>query len=256
MRQSVLYKRSSFFIDIFNVMYYLDLFLFHEMKERMKNDECLRYFFSEKIPSIEPSPQNDIMIVRTLSGKLHKNILMDWINRDRFCEINQRELLDIYVESLVKDMVQNPICDQFIQLTEFGHTIRILCNDTNTKNVTLYAPYNSELIVDSIKESFHGYNIDKLSMFTGKKDNKAKEFAADSYVLEDAQDIDNYLCTKHPGMLVEVLIPSYEYNLKTDRTDMEKMVEQIMITRLNIKNNDSWYKDNFNLSINTIAVPI
>jgi len=236
-------------------MLYVDLFLYHEMKKRMETDACLQYFFSDNIPDIEPIPKNDRGIVRVLSNKINKNVLLDWINKEKFCEMNDPNMLVIYVENLVKDMLQNPTCDEYVQLTGFGNNLRILCNDNNTSRVTLYMPYDSDIIYESIRDAFNGYSLDKLSVFVGQKEKKAKEFIADSYVLEDARDIDKYLSVKYAG-LTEVIIPAYEFNLIEDRSNIEKLIEQVTITRLKLDHEEKWYRDNFNLSINTIATPI
>ena len=250
-----LFRRSSFFIDVFNVILYIDLFLFHEIKARMEEDDALRYFFEDGLPKIEPTQENDKLIVHEACTKKNQIILWDWINKEKFLESNSEELLSEYIFSLYMDMLTNPICDEYMQTTEFANALKILLKDEKIKSVTFYMPFDSDVIYDNIIEAFTGYGSQKIQFMVGNKDNKAEAFVADSYVLENAKDIDRYLKVPHSSQ-IEVLIPSYEFNLVESRTKIEQLIEQITYERLNLEEEDSVYSSKYNLSIHTIGVPI
>jgi hypothetical protein len=71
MQQKALYRRSSFFIDVMNVILYTDLFLYHELKERMKTDECIQYYFQKNLPNVEDSPENDTWLIHEFIRSLY-----------------------------------------------------------------------------------------------------------------------------------------------------------------------------------------
>jgi SHS2 domain-containing protein len=77
----------------------------------------------------------------------------------------------------------------------------------------------------------------------------------DSYVFENIRNVDELLCRPH-SLVTEVIIPAYDYNIAEDQTEFEQLVEQITYHRLALEHEDGFYKENYNLSINTIAVPV
>jgi hypothetical protein len=254
MQQKTLYKRASFFIDVTNVVLYTDLFLYHELKERMKNDESLYCFFNERFPAVEDSPENDTWLVHELSGKKHQNILEDWIDKELFLSTNASYLYDAYINQLYANLLSEPICDHYIQITEFGNTLRLLMKDEKLKTIYFYVPFESEVIFDNLRESFFGYGADKVKIVVGKK-NKEVLPIVDSYVFENVRDVDE-LIRAHHSSLTEVLIPTYDFNMVEDRTDLDKMIEQVTYHRLALSDEDKVYVEKFNLAINTISVPI
>ena len=250
-----LYRRSSFFIDVFNVIFYIDLFLFHEMVERMKEDECLSYYFVDGIPQIEPIQKNDHWVMHETASKKHQIILRDWIDEKKFLESNPPEVLDDFIYSLFEDMLTNPICNEYLQTTEFANALRILMGDDKVTAVYLYIPFESKLIAENLVDFFTGYGAERIQVIIGNKDPESKFFQADSFVFENVKDVDELLREKHTKP-VEVLIPNYEFNLVEDRTDLEKLVEQVLFQRLNLEEGNTAYKEKYNLLINTIEVPI
>lgn len=260
MKGSALYKRSTFFIDVFNVILYIDLFLYHEMVERMKTDESLVYYFKKGIPEIK-NPIQDVAVLHQISRKNHINILEDWIDKKKFIETNSidfhspEELYRDYIDALYVDMLTNSICEEYIQATEYGNTMKLLLKDQKIESITFYVPFESEVVAENLFDLYQGYG-DKLKIFVGEKTPGDTRLIADSYVFENVTDIDKLLCTKR-NQPVEVLIPTYEHNMIEGRTNNEKLVEQVTYQRLKLKNeNVSAYMTDYNLSIHTISVPI
>ena len=65
---NVLFKRSSFFVDVMNVVLYSDLFIYHEITERLKVDGLISYYFSN-IPKIDSSTTSkDSWIIHLTAG--------------------------------------------------------------------------------------------------------------------------------------------------------------------------------------------
>lgn len=250
-----LYRRSSFFIDIFNVIFYTDLFLFHEIIERMKTDECIKYYFEEGIPQIEPTQHNDQWVMHETSSKNHQIILRDWIDEKKFLASNPKTKLDPFIYALFEDMLTQPICGEYMQTTGFANALRILMGDDKLNTIYLYMPFESQPVVDNLLDFFTGYGVERIQLVTGKKDPESKPFQVDSFVLENVRDVDMYLRRKH-SKPTEVLIPAYNFNLAKDRDHLEQMVEQVLFQRLQLEEENMNYREKYNLLINTINVPI
>lgn len=260
MKGNALYKRSTFFIDVINVVLYIDLFLYHEILARMKTDESIEYYFTDGIPKSKEEI-GDVWVVHQTAKKSHQNILEDWIDKKKFIEINAidnhspEELYTSYVSSLYYDMLTNPICDQYMQVTEFGNAIKLLLKDSKLEKIIFYLPFESQPIIDNLLDVFTGYPFEKLKVFVGEKTPESPDIIADSYVFENVKDVDRLLRKPHRS-LTEVLIPTYEYNMAEGRTNFEKLLEQVIYQRLDLEDEDVNYEKEYNLSINTISVPI
>lgn len=258
MNNTVLFHRSSFFVDVCNVVLHTDLFLYHELKERIDNgDTLLDKLFTKTLPHIESSNSLtiDTFVIQKSATKNNQNILLDWINKPAFHEINIGMSLYDFVANLYYDIFMNPTCDDYIQMTEFGNTLKLLTTDSNFDILHLYIPFESECIYNNLMDSFAGVGISKITVLIGdKKQLFAEQNDYDSYVFENTSDIDTYLDFKQ-SKPKEVLIPNYEYNLVEDRTDLEKLTEQITYQRLNLRHPSEYYKEH-QLFINTIGVPL
>jgi len=255
MKQTVLYKRSNFFIDVFNVMLCIDLFFYHEIKTRINTDDCIKYYFEENLPDVEDTPSNDTYLTILFASKTHQNILYDWIDEEKFLESNSKDAMDQYLGFLYRDILENPTCDQFIQSTGFANTIKILSNDRNVLSITLWLPFQTDFIMKSLNESFRGYGLNKINIYIGEKKADAKEFRADAYTFENISDVDKYLRNPHQS-LIEVIVPAYEFNMMVDRTKLEKFYEQVTYRRLRLEEPNSNYREKYNLSINSLSVPV
>ena len=84
----------------------------------------------------------------------------------------------------------------------------------------------------------------------------------DSYVFENVSDIDEILATDESrnslgGQFIrEILIPTYEFNMEEGRTNLDILIEQVTYHKLKLNKSPNEYTNDFNLSINTISVPI
>ena len=252
--KSHLYRRSIFFIDVFNIILHIDLFLFYEIKKRMETDKSVKVYFT-KMPNIECNHQNDTLIIKACSNKEHQIILEDWIDKDLFLKYNTEETYVNYILDLFQDMLTNPLVNEFIQFTEFGNALKLIGNDDNTSKIILYMPFKSEFVESNLIGLFGGFGLDKITMYIGKKDLGSNMFNADMYVFENVQDIDNFLRSNHE-IITEVIIPTYEYNLIENRDNEEKMYEQVTNYRLKLEEPEIDYRRKYNLSINTIHVPV
>lgn len=257
MQGRALYRRSTFFVDVINVVLYADLFMYHDLSLRMKTDSCLQYFFEKNIPKAikgETIPQMDIRLTKELSAKKHQNILEDWIDKEEFIKLNGEEVYDEYVLSLHNLILSEPVYDEYIQTTSFGEALKLLTKDDRIDKIIFYVPFDYPVVTDNLIESFSRHDSGKMEIMIGGKDIGTNLPLADSYVFENVSDIDNFLRIKH-DQLTEVIVPAYEYNLAKDRSTEEREIEQVTIKRLNLKESGNDYAINYNLSINSLNIP-
>ena len=100
----------------------------------------------------------------------------------------------------------------------------------------------------------HQHNIEKIKLIFGDKTPYLLNNKFDTYVFENVTDIDNILF-ENVKTRVEVLIPTYEYNMVDDRTDSEKLIEQVTYQRLNLKRSPEEYRDK-GIIISSMSVPL
>jgi len=220
----------------------------------METDKSIKVYFT-KMPNIKCNHQYDTLIVQSCSNKEHQNILEDWIDKELFLKYNTEETYIAYIMDLYQDMLTNPLVNEFIQFTEFGNAIKLIGNDDNTSKIILYMPFKSKFVESNIIDLFGGFGLDKITMYVGRKSLESNMFNADMYIFENVQDIDEFLRSEHE-VITEVIVPTYEYNLINNRSNDEKMYEQVTSYRLNLKESELDYRRKYNLSINTIHVPI
>lgn len=265
MQNSVLFRRSSFFVDAINVIFYTDLFLYHELLERMKQNEFLRFIFGDKLQTFQTENRGELdkLIIKYTVTKKNQNILLDWISLEKYKESDIDISVEEYVSMLYGDMLTNPICEEYMQTTEFGNTLKLLSKDRQLNRLHIYIPLDSELLKQSINESFSNISGNSsLSIIVGGKEEYLKSHSYDSYVFENISDVDEFLAIEGkkvvgtPQTIKEVLIPTYEFNMEEGRTDLDILIEQVTYHKLKLKKTANEYQSDYNLSINTISVPI
>ena len=264
MQNSVLFRRSSFFVDAMNVIFYSDLFIYHELSKRMESNEFLTSIFGDKMPNFTASTRGDLdkLIIKSTVTKKNQNILLDWISKEKYNQSDINITMDEYVALLYQDIFTSPVCDEYLQLTEFGNTLKLLSKDRQVNKISVYIPFKSDFLINSIYDFIsHGYSRSNYNIIIGQKDFLKKE-KYDSYIFENVLDVDDYLAIPEnevvPGakFIKEVVIPTYEYNMEDGRTNLDILVEQVTYHKLKLKNNPNEYSSKYNLSINTISVPI
>ena len=256
MIKTTLNRRSSFFIDAFNVLFHTDLFLYNELYYRIsKGDELLGKLFPNVVPTekYESDNRRDLSVIQKSAGKKNQNILADFIDKREFTRSNIKVPIETFLANLYYTFLTNPKCHEYLQITEFGNNIKILTSDANFNKLYIYIPFMSDFVQDNIIEAFTGVGISKVTIVTGVKSELVKDIQFDTFVFENVSDVDSCLTTIKRR--IEVLIPDYEYNLVEDRTTIEKLMEQVTYQRLNLKEDPSFYKEK-NIIINTIGVPL
>ena len=264
MQNSVLFRRSSFFVDASNIIFYTDLFLYHELSKRMKNIEFLSDIFGDKLPRFQAENRGELdkLIIKSTVTKVHQNILLDWISEDKFNQSDINISMEEYVAMLYLDLLSNPICDEYLQTTEFGNTLKLISKDRQLNQLVIYIPFDSDFLKQSINEFLSGTMGGSFQILIGGKPDYLKKNKFDSYVLENVTDVDEILAidgnqtNSRSQFIKEVLIPTYEFNMEEGRTDLDMLLEQITYHKLKLKRSANEYASDFNLSINTISVPI
>lgn len=256
MIKTTLNRRSNFFIDAFNVLFHIDLFLYNELYYRISNgDDLLKRLFPNVVPTEKYKSDNrrDLSVIQKSAGKKNQNILVDFISKKEFTRSNIKIPIETFLANLYYTFLTKPLCPEYLQITEFGSNIKILTSDVNFNKLYIYIPFLSDFVQDNIVEAFTGVGISKISIVTGDKSELVKDISFDTFVFENVSDVDNYLTSIKRR--IEVLIPDYEYNLIEDRTTVEKLMEQVTYQRLRLKENQSFYKEK-DIIINTIGVPL
>lgn len=271
--RTTLFKRSAFFVDVFNVVCHIDLFLYHEIRHQIISDPTgmLADIFSDRFPiNVWERESDDIKIIHLASRKKNQNILFDWVSTDKLQKYNENvevngevvvltsdEFTDTFLSALYVQCISDPSCNELLQLTEFGNALRLLMKDSNLDQMTFHIPFESDFVVQTLLREYAGPNNKKLFINIGDiVTTPGLDFSkANSFVFENAKDVDKYLRTprKHG---IEVLIPNYEYNMVEDRGTLERTMEQIMIQRMNLEEPLPDYMEKYNISINSISVPI
>lgn len=273
--RTMLFKRSSFFVDAFNVVCHVDLFLYHEIRKQVLDDPdgMIASVFSGKFPlDVWEKESDDIKIIHLASRKMHQNILFDWVDMDKLQSYNDtvlidnepvyltdEEFADMFLSNLYVQCLTEPTCKELMQLTEFGNALKLLIKDTKLDSVTFHIPFESEIVIQTLLTEYAGSTKDnKLFVCVGEIDPNAagSDFQkANSYVFENVKDVDKYL-RKERKYGIEVLIPTYEYNMMEDRGNLEKTMEQVMVPRMKLEEPLSDYMEKYNISVNSISVPI
>ena len=264
MQNSVLFRRSSFFVDAFNIIFYTDLFLYHELSKRMEYNGFLEKIFKEKLPRFNADSRGklDKLIIKSTANKLNQNILLDWISEYEFNRFDVDMTINDYVATLYLDMLSNPICDEYMQITEFGNALKLISSDRQLNHMSIYVPFNSDFINQSISDYLSGTTGNDFKIVAGGKVEYLKTNKFDSYVFENVSDIDEILATDESrnslgGQFIkEILIPTYEFNMEEGRTNLDILIEQVTYHKLKLNKSPNEYTNDFNLSINTISVPI
>lgn len=271
---STLYKRSSFFVDVFNVICHIDLFLYHEIRHQILADPdgMIADIFSNKFPKdVWKKESDDIKIIHMASRKLHQNILVDWVDMDKLQTYNANVIIDdepvslsddefmnLFLSNLYNQCIAQPTCNELLQITEFGNALKLLTKDSNLDRLTFHIPFESEMVIQTLLTEYGRAGVDNSKVFIsiGDIDTTTPDFLkTNSFVFENVSDVDEYLrLTRKHG--VEVLIPTYEYNMMEDRSNLEKTMEQVMISRMRLEEPLPDYMEKYNLSINSISVPI
>ena len=258
MIRTTLNRRSSFFVDAYNVVFHTDLFLFNELFYRVsEGDTLLADLFHKsfsKNSKYFSSPEKDVSIIQQVSGKSSQNILYDLIDKEKYNESGFDKPIEEFVAMLYYEFLTNPTCPEYLQMTEFGKILKILATDANFDKLYLYLPFRSEFVYSSIVDSFNGEGISKLFIVSGDKATHINSQSFDTFVFENVTDVDEYLFGKTKKR-VEVLIPAYEYNMKEDRTNLEKLVEQVTYRRFNLNLTPNEYTSK-GIIISGMSVPI
>ena len=256
--RTTLNRRSNFFMDGCNVLFHIDLFLVNELLYRVaKGDTLFGELFHRSIPkdnTYYTSHEKDIKIIQSAATKKSQNILYDLIDKELYTKKNNQIKLEVYVAMLYHDFLLNPTCPEYIQMTEFGNTVRILTNDTNLGRLYIRVPFITEFLKRNILEGFAGEGISKISIVTGDTVEFATMGIFDTFVLEDITEVDSAL-VGNVNKRVEVLVPDYEYNMMEDRTDVEKLFEQVTYRRLKLQEHPKFYMDK-GIMIHTMSVPL
>lgn len=253
---SKLFRRSSIFADIKNVIVNTDYIVASRLERYFKEHPEVHIFFTEDLFKLLNIPQK-VLKYKIFADKKSHNFLLDYfkweiietlgdgVNPITLCEYIYHEVLKLPI--ITNDVLDN--MDISDVMTGIGGSFQILCADNNLDALYLYRDSTiTDDIIKGLNFSYSGHQ--KIKFISGDKQEFIKDNPCDSYFLEDSLDIDRCLMFKHTK-LSEVLVPSCTPNLT--------IVGQEQSTRLRLlilNMPAEYYQDNFNLAIHTIGLPI
>ena len=150
------------------------------------------------------------------------------------------------VSEFYYSMLTEPICSEYIQLTKYGQTVKMLLRDINVNKVYMYMPFKSDFIIDQLIELLGG-TYGKLEFIYGINNRMLKESKIDQYTFENVNDVDAFL--EDLTHRKEIIIPEYSYNFSIQEQD------GIEYRRLNLNHPNEFYDKN-NTTISIMNVPI
>lgn len=252
---SGLFRRSSVFADIQNVVVSTDAIVGSRLKRYFELNSASRLFFIDEIEKLFDVPAH-ILAQTIMANKKDQLFLIDYfdwskmsidedINPIIICRYIYKSTLELPI--VQGDILENPDISGI--MTSMGKSFKVLCADANLNNLYLYR--NDWITDDIIKGlNFFYFGNNKIKFVSGDKGEFLKETNIDSYFFEDVEDIDKHILFKHYNTC-DVMIPGTSSNLT--------IIGQEGNTRLRVASTTltpTDYKNNYNLEVHTIGLPI
>ena len=250
-----LYRRSIVYADIKNVVVSTDAIVASRLKRYFEEHHGASFFFVESLQKLQELPI-EALVCNIMAEKKNHNFLLDYFDWTKvgldddvdpitICNFTYKDILKMPVTDT--DILENPDISNL--MTGIGKSLHLLCSDKNLDTIYLYQEeYFPEEIIKGLNFFYMGNQ--KIKYVLGDKKDFFKDHLCDSYFFEDCDSIDKFICRKHSG-LSEVLVPATEPNLTI--VDKEK---NTCLRLLSTQSPSKYYKENFNLEVHTIGLPI
>ena len=250
----ILFRRSSIFCDLENVLVYTDGLVIDRLMNHMdelsikESDYAipLTEFFIEEKQKFEQMGGYHYILQNIMAGKKSKNPLIDIFDWDKYESGNILEWLDeIYVKLLASpELGKLPLI-----LSNLGESIRQLLKDDNLEKVCIYLDHDYPYIREEVQELFS--NDNKIELVSGEKEEFLKTHDFDSHFFQDIEDL-QYITKKYPNR-IEVCVPNYAFNF-TEKLIYEDSDDtyRTLITDEPVQD----YLEKYNMEIVTISTPI
>lgn len=243
---SLLYGNTSAFIDFEGMLYDTDTYVVRELYDYIRKQDEPSMFDSMYELFDNLSIEN---IKYALQLKSFPNPLMEFINTmggddDVDLEDVADEIYNTTLYSFKLPEEESSPEDNTLQLTSIGTGLKSIINDSRFK--TLYIYVTRELNNDIIK--LINADLDSecdIIFLTGDKKKAMNENICDFYFLSKLSDM-YYICDRHHEDEINVLVPTFEFNMDDDEDfPMVNLEENAIIT-----------KRKYNIEVCTTNIPI
>ena len=250
-----LFRRSIVFADVKNIIVSIDAIVASRLSIFFKENKDYHFFFNKELDNLSSIPVDELKY-QIMASKKNKNFLLDYFNWDcievdesidpmAICDFTYANILKIPVTD--NDILKNPDIESL--MSSVGLSLKTLSADKNLSVVYLFLEdYIPSEVSNGLSFIYRGSN--KFKFIKGNKETFLKENMCDTYFLEDISDLDDYILRKHAN-LSEVLIPNTHYNLSVV-DEVEDLKLRTPCTNLTLEK----YKEDFNLEVYTMALPI
>ena len=207
---SVLFRRSSFFIDLKTMMAHTDLYVAERLIEMGQSNKLNMTLFTSLIDEYkELGP--DIMTER-LQAKADINFLLGYLNWDIVAELDEADPIgfcnELYDTLLFQEFDTQGEQLPELKFTQLGNTLQTIVKDSNTEKIYIYmnhpCKYMEFLIANFMCSK-------KVEIITGNKEEFLRTHTFDSYFLEDVDDVE-FISRRH-AQRSEIIIPVFPFNV-------------------------------------------
>lgn len=243
---SMLYGETSAFIDFEGMLYDTDTYVVRELYDFVQKQDEPTMFDSMKEVFDNIS---DDYIGYALQLKSFPNPLMEFIESlDGDEEVDLEEIADeVYNATLYSfRLPEGEITPETntLRLTTVGKGLQSILNDPNFKTLYIYVTreLNNEIIKLIINDLDSSCDIIFL---TGDKKEAMNKHICDFYFLTKVSDI-YHICDRHHKDEINVLVPTFEFNMDDDEEEPMVELEEDAITT----------KIKYNIEVCTTSVPM
>ena len=244
---SLLYGTTSVFIDFEGMLYDTDTYVVRELYDYIRKQDGPSMFDSMYELFDNLSIEN---IKYALQLKSFPNPLMEFIESlGDDDDTDLEEVADeVYNSTLYTfKLPEGEITPEtnILRLTSIGAGLKSIINDPNFK--TLYIYVTRELnndIIKLINEELDTVDCD-IVFLTGDKKKAMNTEICDFYFLSKVSDI-YHICDKHHESEINVLVPTFEFNMDDD----------VEVPLVNLEENAIITKRKYNIEVCTTNIPI
>lgn len=253
-----LYRRSTVFVEVQNMAVSYDTIVATRLERYFFTNKGAGVFFLPTLLDVCKLPVEQLKY-KLMEEKSNKNFLLnyfDWSKAELSSEVNPIRICEkVYWDALCMSPKTNDVLhygDISHLMTSIGSSFQLLTKDTNLNTIYFYLGFH---VPDEIQRGLVStYQGDiKCTYLKGTRVWLTKflqTHVCDSYFFEDCTDVDELICRKHP-VLSEVLVPGNSVNLT--------IVDEMQGTKLrdiSLEHPLDYYKDELNLDIHSISLPI
>lgn len=243
---SMLYGETSAFIDFEGMLYDTDTYVVRELYDFVQKQDEPTMFDSMKEVFDNIS---DDYIGYALQLKSFPNPLMEFIESlDDDGDLDLEEVADeVYNSTLYSfRLPEGEITPETntLRLTTVGRGLQSILNDPNFKTLYIYVTreLNNEIIKLIINDLDSSCDIIFL---TGDKKEAMTKHICNFYFLTKVSDI-YHICDRHHEDEINVLVPTFEFNMDDDEEEPMVELEEDAITT----------KIKYNIEVCTTSVPM